>query len=715
MPGSARVDELQKKFNENPRRYFAPLADEYRKAGDLQAAIDLCRTHLAQQPGHMSGHIVLGKALYEGGDLDEARLTFETALGLDPENLIALRHLGDIARQQGDAYGARQWYQRVLDADPRNEDIAAQIEALDQMPATEAFGAAAAAPGASPGAEVELTPELEAAPDTLGESTLPDGTLPPALEPSAIAYLAEEPTLEVPAYRAPANGANETLDLDMSGLGFDTTTEAPRAAEPPQPAPPPPAAPANDIGLESMEFVAPSRAEPVQRAEGLERPDYDFDPHVVDGSVRGEATPAAFVTETMAELYLQQGFTDEALQVYRQLLEANPGDENLRARVQQLEGGGRSTLAFDLSEEVVRAAQERHARANRPTARRFFASLAARRAPVREWTPEQSPADYGHVEAAGTPSMDADHADAAPADAMPEDPYAYGATGVDTSAMDADALMGRHPDAGVSFDTPDAQAFDTQGYEPQGHEPQGHEPQGHEPQGYDSTPGAQAYDAGSHGTTAYETTGYDNAYGAASHEAPDAGVSGYGSSDTTSPGYGEQPAYDSTQGWDIVEEPRQEQPRETGEYDVAAFERASWSGSEPPSAPSPASSTTPGGSTAQGGAGGSVDALFGGGEASPADEAAASALAGAFAGTPAAIPAVRPATGELSLDQVFRETPRRADAQRRESSGFSFDQFFSEGSGTAPPTPPAAPAAPSPGEGADIEQFNAWLEGLKKK
>ena len=131
MPNSARIDELQKKFYENPRRYFAPLADEYRKAGDLQGAIELCRTHLAQQPGHMSGHIVLGKALYEGGELDEARETFETALGLDPENLIALRHLGDIARQQGDAYGARQWYQRVLDADPRNDEIAAQIQLLD--------------------------------------------------------------------------------------------------------------------------------------------------------------------------------------------------------------------------------------------------------------------------------------------------------------------------------------------------------------------------------------------------------------------------------------------------------------------------------------------------------------------------------------------------------------------------------------------------------
>ena len=43
MASSARIEELEKKFNENPRRYFAPLANEYRKAGDVQQAIAICR------------------------------------------------------------------------------------------------------------------------------------------------------------------------------------------------------------------------------------------------------------------------------------------------------------------------------------------------------------------------------------------------------------------------------------------------------------------------------------------------------------------------------------------------------------------------------------------------------------------------------------------------------------------------------------------------
>src|SRR5437763_707509 len=127
MASSARIDELKKKFDENPRRYFAPLANEYRKVGDLEQAIFICQAYLPQQPGHMSGHIVYAQTLFEMGRHDEAKDAFEAALALDPENLIALRHLGDIAKMSGDLGLARGWYERVLEADPRNEEI---VEAM---------------------------------------------------------------------------------------------------------------------------------------------------------------------------------------------------------------------------------------------------------------------------------------------------------------------------------------------------------------------------------------------------------------------------------------------------------------------------------------------------------------------------------------------------------------------------------------------------------
>ena len=109
MANSALIEDLLKQFAENPRRVFARLANEYRKSGDLDVAIEICRAHVPLQPTYISGYIVLGQALFESKRLDEARSTFETALTLDPENLIALRQLGDIARVGGEVDAARGW------------------------------------------------------------------------------------------------------------------------------------------------------------------------------------------------------------------------------------------------------------------------------------------------------------------------------------------------------------------------------------------------------------------------------------------------------------------------------------------------------------------------------------------------------------------------------------------------------------------------------
>src|SRR5687768_18424317 len=98
---SARFEDLQRKFDENPRRYFAPLANELRRAGDARRAVELCRTHLAQLPEHLSGHVVLAQALADLGETEEAHRAFETVLDQDPQNVVALRALGDLAVARG--------------------------------------------------------------------------------------------------------------------------------------------------------------------------------------------------------------------------------------------------------------------------------------------------------------------------------------------------------------------------------------------------------------------------------------------------------------------------------------------------------------------------------------------------------------------------------------------------------------------------------------
>lgn len=441
MASSARFDELKKKFDENPRRYFAPLANEFRKTGDAEQAVMICEEFLPQQPGHMSGHIVYGQALFDLGRLDEAKTVFETALTLDPENLIALRHLGDIARAHGDPETARHWYQRVLDADPRNEEVQALIGELDAagpaapMSAPASAGVAEAAPTVDlgpPPLELATPLDVEApspipapAPQAVHESLLELDVVeeqviapPPAtasdvpfesislegLEPTSAAAPAAEThgrpagfepmefsaphappavpdgladQLESSEFSAPPAPIAPLAGLEESAVG---AFEARPAASPPplpdlEPMPQLSAEPAEQLPVDIPPEVIAAEAELIEAREALPplptEPMEDAAP-AVQAAAAEPAAPAPpsetprvtpsqpFVTETMAELYVKQGFREQALDVYKLLLAASPDSQRLRDRVAELQAPAVEDSG--------------------PNVREFFARLAARTA-----------------------------------------------------------------------------------------------------------------------------------------------------------------------------------------------------------------------------------------------------------------------------------------------------------------------------------------------
>jgi hypothetical protein len=65
------------------------------------------------------------------------------------------------------------------------------------------------------------------------------------------------------------------------------------------------------------------------------------------------AAPAAeaqpLYSSTLAELYFQQGFTRQAIDVYEQLLAREPGNERLRARLTELEAYDRQEAGSTVS------------------------------------------------------------------------------------------------------------------------------------------------------------------------------------------------------------------------------------------------------------------------------------------------------------------------------------------------------------------------------
>ncbi|MDB4876259.1 MAG: hypothetical protein JWM41_2705 [Gemmatimonadetes bacterium] len=481
MASSPRIDELRKKFDENPRRYFAPLANEYRKAGDLEQAVFICQEYLPQQPGHMSGHIVYGQTLFEMGRQEEAQVVFETALSLDPENLIALRHLGDIARLSGDSNAARVWYQRVLEADPRNEEIAQLMISLLAAPEPSAAPTinkpnkpseatplsmpaipraetpapaaqeASAARGSSDASEGGFVVE-KSEDDTDLRAATPFDPAPP-VEPPPPAHAASEtkagdgqdflsledfnlggvPLSSVAPSAAPESESSDLLDQGVEERfeelsiadafripttdSYDESAPAPEAKSPlleeagfelgneDGPFEADPFAIAGSSGEPSIELAVEPAFEPsiepafepliesatdinlglVSADSSSDAPTVSSDAPFIDGLESFEpdaiasatADVPAFVTETMAELYLSQGHLDAALDIYRQLVEQRPGDAGLEERLRAVEDRVYANAAPAADEGAAPAPVY-----GGPTIREFLLGLASRRTPL---------------------------------------------------------------------------------------------------------------------------------------------------------------------------------------------------------------------------------------------------------------------------------------------------------------------------------------------
>jgi len=193
MASSSEIEKLERRYAENPDgRFFAPLADAYRKAGQVDRALELVRAGLVKHPDYLSAHIVLGRCLLDKAADADAAATFTSVLALDGENIIALKSLAEIAERGGRADEAREWLQKLLAVDSMNSEAEADLQRLG--------GALAAPAKAAEAAPAELAPETSFA-DVAEEMAAPAAEAAPAggeatRVVAAIAAPVEEPAKE---------------------------------------------------------------------------------------------------------------------------------------------------------------------------------------------------------------------------------------------------------------------------------------------------------------------------------------------------------------------------------------------------------------------------------------------------------------------------------------------------------------------------------------
>jgi tetratricopeptide (TPR) repeat protein len=294
----AEIEKLERKHAEHPEgRYFVPLANAYRKLGDVEYAENLLREGLRRHPDYLSAHIVLGRCLADRSATREAGDEFRYVLSFDPQNLIALRTLGELAAAEGRSEEAERWYEELLAVDPMNDEARRALESLR--------GAAAV-----PEVEEEFRPdaawwEREPEPDPARGEELGDGPEP---------MREEEPVADstVPAWPA-EDAAPEALPA------WNEPEEEEQPAE-------------EDAG--EAELVA---EEPVEQEPDDEEAAGNVFEAADPADTAGESEPQEVVTETIAELYARQGFYERAAGVYRELIRRRGGDLALERRLAEME------------------------------------------------------------------------------------------------------------------------------------------------------------------------------------------------------------------------------------------------------------------------------------------------------------------------------------------------------------------------------------------
>lgn len=332
---AARIETLRASHAENPARFFMPLASAYREAGEVGRAEELLRENLKRHPGYLSAHVLLGRCLADRGAYAEARNEFQYVLSVDAQNLIALRTLGDMAAGAGEAGEARRWYGELLAVDPMNAEARQALVTLENAPdrpaPQEEQGGFGMVDIAAHAPEADLPHAGDADPGAWGAVSLDE----PAAEPAAPAQEEDAGGFDALDFGAvdltvadeqPEQSASSLADAD-AGAGFAPAPEVPAA---------------NDGGFDSWGSLDDGQ---------LDSGAADMEPLPLESFYDpAEPAPAAapahhdeheehdeVVTETIAELYAQQGFPDRAAEVYRELIARRGEEPALVRRLGELE------------------------------------------------------------------------------------------------------------------------------------------------------------------------------------------------------------------------------------------------------------------------------------------------------------------------------------------------------------------------------------------
>ncbi|MCI0612844.1 hypothetical protein L0244_07625 [bacterium] len=333
------IDKLLKKLEKEPNSLiFLQLAEEYRKESYYDDALFICAEGLRRHPNYWSARVALGRIHKEMGHSDLAREELEKVIQAVPDNLLANKLLGDIYMELEMDEHALKRYKLVQMLTPADSEVINNIQRLESrlsqtpsapMPAMTTEIHPAEEEAFSPTTVEMLVPkklsdmQTEEFPHLNVQSDLPpfSDELPDFLEKTSPGGKAETPSEFFDA-TMPGPTGNSFANIEPQSSADQSANEEQQAGE--------------GFDFPELEPVSATKVDITQPLE------------------QGEADE--LTTQTLAELYVQQGLIDKATKVYQKILLNEPDNKQIIQRLKELNPADALLAAAAAQEQKLRAA-----------------------------------------------------------------------------------------------------------------------------------------------------------------------------------------------------------------------------------------------------------------------------------------------------------------------------------------------------------------------
>jgi tetratricopeptide (TPR) repeat protein len=132
------IEKYQRIHESDPKsKIFAPLAEAYRKAGEIQKAYNICKKGVIQHPSFASGHLSMARIYKDMKEHDKSLLHLRKAIQLAPENIQAHSLMADIFMTGRKPKEALHAFKQVLLLNPKDTKAKNSIKRLESLTADE--------------------------------------------------------------------------------------------------------------------------------------------------------------------------------------------------------------------------------------------------------------------------------------------------------------------------------------------------------------------------------------------------------------------------------------------------------------------------------------------------------------------------------------------------------------------------------------------------